>query len=183
MDFVTTNEKAQFIRWFIDTYHVRKRSIVWFLNFLLHDQKRLAHIHLTTDAIYCPRAAQIMWEDGHVSFQFKKGTVWTTDVEKAFHDLQMLEEEPFYLEFQFPKREQSPEYAAVAVEHPYMPVNELQRAKDRVSVERVILETTDAFERDEIKRQIDRALDEKDEEAFLYWTKKWQRVTTFAKEK
>ncbi len=178
---VTADDKEQFIQWFIERFDIQQRAVVWFLNVLRADRKKLADIHFTTDVFYCPRAIKWTVHENRIHFQFKKGTVWTDDMERAFHDLYLVDDEPLYMEFDFPNRSQSPQYAIVMTEHPYMPENEEQQEQDQRIITQWVECEKNRITYEMAKKKIDEALDQKDEQAFFYWTRKLAQIQQYKK--
>ena len=58
-----------------------------------------------------------------VPFRFFKENVMTTDAEKSFHDIRLNRDEEIYIQLNFQSSFQTPQFAAVMEENPFMPKN------------------------------------------------------------
>ncbi|WP_213423169.1 ReoY family proteolytic degradation factor [Bhargavaea massiliensis] len=174
---VPVAEKKEFVRWFLKTYHLKRRECVWILNYLLSHDQLLNHVRFVDEAHYCPRAMVMSTTDSDgIPFRFYKGNLMTADAEKSFHDLRLHPEENMYLQLNFPNRHACPEYAAVLEDNPYVPEYIKISDKDRREAEQLLEESVLAFREEQLLRQIDEALDQNDKDKFFALSKTLQSL-------
>ncbi len=101
-----------------------------------------------------------------VPFRFYKKQLVTTDAEKSFHDIRMNQHEPLYIQLNFNRSHQNSYYAAVLVENPFIPDDYFITKHDRDTAKQILDLTVHEYQRTALKRKIDRALDERDQQTF-----------------
>lgn len=168
---VPLSEKKQFIRWFLEHYELKKRECIWLLNYLVADDRLMENVHFIRHAEYCPKAIIMSTRcTQDVPFQYFKKHVMTVEPEKAFHDIRLYCDETLYVQLNFKNNAQSPEYAAVLEENPYY---DEQISETYASMaETVINKAEKEFERKNLLRLVDMALDAEDEQWFYELTGK-----------
>jgi uncharacterized protein YpiB (UPF0302 family) len=168
---VSVHEKKDFIRWFLNHYQLKRRECVWILNYLMSHDKLMEKVHFVEQAQYCPRGIVMSTHCvDEVPFRFYKANVMTTDAEKSFHDIRLNRDEDIYIQLNFHASFQAPQFAAVLEENPYMPKILHISDKDRKIAEQFLTSSIEKFQREKLIQQIDEALDEQDEEAFIKLT-------------
>ncbi|WAA10567.1 ReoY family proteolytic degradation factor [Fervidibacillus albus] len=174
---VSVNEKKEFIRWFLNNYQLKKRECVWILNYLMSHDQLMAKVHFVENAQYCPRGLIMSTQCvDDVPFRFFKNSVMTTDAEKSFHDIRLNRDEDIYIQLNFKSVHQSYQYALVLEENPFMPDTVLISEKDRQLAEQFLQYTLLQFQVEKLKKEIDEALDEKNEKTFLQLSKQLNKV-------
>lgn len=164
---VTVNEKKEFIRWFLNEYQLKRRECIWILNFLMSNDSLLEKVHFVDQVKYCPRGIVMSTTCiDEVPFRFYKQSVMTTDAEKSFHDLRINHTEEIYIQLNFKDGKRSYQYIAVLEENPYIPVNKKLMEKDQELVESFLDYTLITYRKNELMKQIDEALDQKDQALF-----------------
>ncbi len=168
---VSVNEKKDFIRWFLNHYQLKRRECVWILNYLMSHDQLMEKVHFVEQAQYCPRgiimSAHCVDE---VPFRFYKENVMTTDAEKSFHDIRLNRDEDIYIQLNFRAAYKAPQFAAVLEENPFMPMNLQISDKEKQMAEEFLLNSIERFQKDKLLKQIDEALDHKDQETFIRLT-------------
>lgn len=176
---VSVREKKLFLRWFLKNYQLKRRESVWILNYLINYESILENVHFVREVKDCPRGMVITAQCSEAaSFQFYKNHILTTDAEKSFHDLRMNRTEAIYIQLNFKKSHQSPEYAAVMEENPYndqemvLSVNEMQNLEHML--DRSLYNTQKSL----LLEKIDQALDNREHEKFRQYTKDLHTLET-----
>ncbi|MCU9613702.1 ReoY family proteolytic degradation factor [Caldibacillus lycopersici] len=165
---VSVNEKKEFIRWFLNHYQLKRRECVWILNYLMSHDQLMAKVHFVEYAEYCPRGIVMATQCvDDVPFRFYKDSVMTTDAEKSFHDIRLNRDQDIFIQLKFKAVNKSYQYAAVLESNPFMPDILQISEKDRELADLFLQTTIKNFQLDKLKKQIDQALDEKNESEFL----------------
>ncbi|MCK6257504.1 ReoY family proteolytic degradation factor [Fictibacillus sp. WQ 8-8] len=174
---VSVLEKKDFIKWFLNHYQLKKRECVWLLNYLVSDDQLMEKVHFVEKAEYCPKAIIMSAQctDG-VPFRFYKQNVLTTDAEKSFHDIRLNQEEDIFIELNFNSSRLTPEYASVLEENPHLPDNMVTDRKYGLWAELILDQSVSQFKKQKILVNIDRALDQKDEETFQQLTEELRKL-------
>lgn len=174
---VSVNEKKDFIRWFLNHYQLKRRECVWILNYLMSHDQLMEKVHFVDQAQYCPRgiimSAHCVEE---APFRFFKENVMTTDAEKSFHDIRLNRDEEIYIQLNFHASNKAHQYAAVLEENPFMPKSLQISEKDKLYAEKFLTDSLMKFQKEKILRQIDEALDNRDQKAFLLLTEQLQKL-------
>ena len=169
---VSVNEKKEFIRWFLNHYQLKRRECVWILNYLMSHDQLMKRVHFVEDAQFCPRGLVMSTHCvEEVPFKFYKSNIMTTDAEKSFHDIRLNREEDIYISLHFRSAYSSYQYAAVLEKNPFIPRSNPSNEKDKIIAEKVIEQSLLSFQKDQLLKQIDQALDKNDQEMF-------QKLTT-----
>ncbi|WP_044749085.1 ReoY family proteolytic degradation factor [Bacillus alveayuensis] len=176
---VSVNEKKDFIRWFLNHYQLKRRECVWILNYLMSHDSLMEKVHFVEHAQYCPRGIIMSTHCvDEAPFKFYKKNVMTTDAEKSFHDIRLNKDEDLYIQLNFRLAYNSPEYAAVLEENPFVPRNFSVNKKDRLIAEKILEESIRSFQMEKLLQQIDDALDRHDKEAFKRLTDQLKLLNT-----
>lgn len=173
---VSVNEKKDFIRWFLNHYQLKRRECVWILNYLMSHDQLMMRVHFVEQAQFCPRGLVMSTHCvDDIPFRFYKENVVTTDAEKSFHDIRLNRDEDIYIQLNFRSSHQAHQFVAVLEENPFVPAKLHVNEKDRFIAEQWLKNSIKQFNRDKILKQIDQALDEKDEELFMKLTSQLQK--------
>src|SRR5690625_5246986 len=114
---VSIQAKKQFLQWFISHYTVNIKEVNWFFEELLEDERALFYLHFVQQIEDCPKGIIISTQTmDDLSFKFFKGSVETSDVYTAYHELNLYHEEKFYIKVNFPHKHYHPLYRAVLEE-------------------------------------------------------------------
>ncbi|UJF25663.1 ReoY family proteolytic degradation factor [Planococcus sp. 107-1] len=180
--YISVGEKKQFVKWFLQSYKMKRRECIWILNYMLSNEELLEKTHFVEEAHYCPRAMVMSsTESDEIPFRFYKGNLMTADAEKSFHDLRLNPDDDLYVQLNFPNRPPSPLYISVLEENPYMPKNASITDQDRLIAEKVLEESMSTFQEEKILQQIDEALDSNDRERFFELSALLHSVKTLKK--
>lgn len=167
-DMITAADKKQFIKWFLERYELKNPEAEWLLQYLSSSDQMLSKVHFTDHFRNLPKALLMSTTCVQMTaFKFYKNKRVTSDVEKAFLDVHNHPEEDLYVTLYFRDRTNCPEYSAVLEAYSDPPV--------RVSTAEVVQSLQaelwlDYVERqwlgDYYRKEIDRALDSRDEPRF-----------------
>ncbi|MBO8177476.1 ReoY family proteolytic degradation factor [Aeribacillus pallidus] len=181
---VSVNEKKEFIRWFLNHYQLKRRECVWILNYLMSHDQLMEKVHFVEDAQYCPRGLIMSTHCvDDAPFRFYKENVMTTDAEKSFHDIRLNKDENIYIQLNFRSARTSHQYAAVLEENPYVPKNIHITEEDRILAEQFLKMCIKDFQKNRLLKEIDQALDQKDEHRFQELVQQLNRLQPKRSEK
>lgn len=168
---IRSDEKKSFIFWFLNQYETKLRESNWILTYLANHNKLLRNVHFVRNARFCPRSIIISSNcvDGP-AFRFYRNQLVTTDAEKAFHDIRLNPLEPLFVELDFQNWKQSPQYAAVLEENPFLDDDFYITNKDRENTKEILNYTLQLQKREKLVKAIDQALDERNQAEFLSLT-------------
>jgi len=165
---VSIKEKKEFIQWFLNNYQLKKRENVWILNYLVNHPELLANVHFVREIKLCPRSIIMSTHcSKETAFRFYKNQLATTDAEKAFHDIRLNRDEALYVKLNFKNARQSPDYMAVVEENPFMTNEYFITEEDKQSAKELLDYSVYRYKRNQLKREIDLALDQLDQKKFL----------------
>lgn len=165
---VSVKAKKDFIKWFLNHYHMKKREAVWILNYLINYPKLLDKVHFVQEIKYCPRSITISADcSREPAFRFQKNKLITTDAEKAFHDIRLNRNEDLYVQLHFKNANQSIEYRKVLEENPFMTPDDFITQADQRSAKALLDYSLYQFKRNELMRKIDLSLDQMDQQKFI----------------
>lgn len=172
---VSINEKKDFIRWLLDNHQMKIRESMWVLNYIAGHDQILKYAHFVDNLEGCKRGLSLSAHGSKTEpFRFFKETIVTIDPEKAFHDIRLNWDEALYIELHFSGARLSPEYALVREENPFAttPIN--KEAENEA--ETFLDQSLTLFAKENLMKQIDKALDEKQEEKFYELTKLYHKL-------
>ncbi|WP_088102196.1 ReoY family proteolytic degradation factor [Halalkalibacter urbisdiaboli] len=160
-------EKKDFLRGFLKQYELKRRECAWLLNYLMSDDELMERVHFVEHAECTPKALIISAHGVETTpFSFHKYHHVTTDAEKAFHDIRLNHTEDIYIELHFLGAKAYPPYLAVLENNPYVPENKEIAQENEKLAEKFLDISLLTFKRSQLLAQIDKALDEKNEEKF-----------------
>ena len=169
---VPSEKKKAFIEWFLATHPQEQREVVWLLQYMSKRDQLLSRIHFIYEAHLTPRSIIISTEAAeNRPFRFYKEHIVTTDVDKAFHDIRLNQDQELFVEFIFEDVRHSAEYAEVLEENPYLPDDYYLENTDYHAIEQFLQATSQENKRQSLRKRVNEALDQGDEKAFLKWSK------------
>ncbi|MBU8907260.1 ReoY family proteolytic degradation factor [Desertibacillus haloalkaliphilus] len=175
---ISVIEKKDFLKWFLNTYQLKRRECAWLLNYLISDNDIMKHVHFVDKAEHCPKALVISSTDvEQIPFCFHKHQHVTMDAEKAFHDIRLNNEEDIYIQLNFPSSQTNPQYVAVLEDNPFLPRNEEATNVDQLLAEMVLDKAIVSFKRQRLLEEINKSLDQNDEQLFLSLTTELNKLS------
>lgn len=164
-------EKKDFLKWFLNSYQLKRRECAWLLNYLMSDDQLLEKVHFVENAEYCPKSLIISANDVDcIPFSFHKNQHVTMDAEKSFHDIRLNKEEEVYIQLNFKDAKKIPQYMAVLEDNPFIPIDQETEKIYSLFADLIIDQATYNFEKNQLIKKIDEALDSGDKENFLKYT-------------
>ncbi|WP_042346397.1 ReoY family proteolytic degradation factor [Bacillus massiliigorillae] len=174
---VSVNEKKEFIRWFLNHYQLKRRECVWILNYLMSHDQLMKKVHFVENAECCPRGLVMSTHCvDEAPFKFYKSNIMTTDAEKSFHDIRLNRDEDIFITLHFRAAYSSYQYAAVLEKNPFIPMSSGSNEKDKILAEQVLEHSLATFQRGQLLKLIDEALDAHDLEAFQELTSQLNKL-------
>ncbi len=172
---ISVHDKRDFLKWFLDSYHVKRRECVWLLNYVMSDDHLLSLFHFVESVKGCKRSMVISEKNVHAkAFEYNKRHVSTDDPEKAFHDIRLNRTEAIYVQVNFHYTSPPPQYINVLEEHPHTYVDIHDRfGKD---VESMIKHVEEKYIMGNLYEEIDVALESGDRETFQRLTEQLKRL-------
>lgn len=171
------HEKKAFIYWFLNQYEMKVRESNWILTYLASNNKLLRNLHFVRHAKACPRSIIISTSCSNgPAFRFHRERLITSDPEKAFHDIRLNDDEPLYVQLNFHQWKQSPQYAFVLEENPFLSDENYITEEDKQEAERVINYTLQAQKKDRLLKKIDESLDERNYEKFIRHSEELKKI-------
>jgi len=175
---ISIAEKKGFLKWFLKHYRFHKRECVWLLNYFISDDTIMENLRFVENAEYCPKAIIMSTVcSNDVPFRFYKESIVTSDVEKSFHDIRLNPEEIVHIQLNFHKANKNPQYISVLEENPYLPESLQPDKQYAVWADMVLDEAFQSFRHHRLLEAIDKALDQKNEEAFHQLTEELKKLT------
>lgn len=171
---ISIQEKKNFIMYFLNNYQLKRRESIWIFNYLATHDKVLENVHFVEDAKFCDRS---LFMSTHcvdaIPFRFFKGDHMSTDGEKAFNDIKLNRDERLFVELQFKNRYKDDLYVSVLEDNPFTNnnVNDpeiIREAKEFLD------HSIDNFKEKQMLKQIDDALDNRDERLFVKLTNRFK---------
>lgn len=162
---ITVHDKRDFLKWFLDSYQVKRRECVWLLNYVMSDDHLLSLFHFVESAKGCKRSMVIsIINASEKAFEYHKHHVVTDDPEKAFHDIRLNRTEPIYVQVNFARASAPPQYINVLEELPHAYTDIHDRFGEQV--EKVIKHAENKYLLENLYEDIDKALESGDKETF-----------------
>ncbi|MGA9175027.1 MAG: ReoY family proteolytic degradation factor [Thermoactinomyces sp.] len=174
---VSVAEKKEFIHWFLQKYELQKKEAAWLLSYLSSSDELLKHVHFVDHVRRLPKSMMISTKCSKmISFRFTKNKRVGADVETAFYDIRTYPHEDLYIGLYFKDRAKSPEYAAVLEVNPMEKHDLVQDHLLSLFAEMLLDQAVKEFQRRELYKKIDHALEERDEQAFLQLSEQWIKI-------
>ncbi|GAF65280.1 ReoY family proteolytic degradation factor [Alkalihalobacillus trypoxylicola] len=172
-------EKKDFLRNFLKQYDLKRRECAWLLNYLMSDDELLEKVHFVEYADNAPKSLVISANGvDKPPFSFHKYNHITTDAEKAFHDIRLNQNEDIYIELHFIGARTYPPFLSVLEENPYMPESKERMEAHEKYAEKILSISLMTFQKQQLVKRIDEALDRKDKETFLQLSEELKQLNT-----
>ncbi|WP_416149727.1 ReoY family proteolytic degradation factor [Salipaludibacillus sp. HK11] len=174
---VPVMEKRDFLKWFLESYQLKRRECAWLLNFLMSDDILMERVHFVENAEHCPKSLMISANNvDQVPFAFHKNQHVTMDAEKSFHDIRLNRNEDIYIQLNFKEKQTLPQYMAVLEENPYLPVNKEEENLQGLLAEMILDQSIRIQKVKRLEEEIDLALVNGDEITFQNLSKKYSAL-------
>lgn len=156
--------KKRFLRWFITHQLTEEDDVSWFLDDLLVDERALLRIRFVENIEASPKGMIISTMPGEKPFLFFKGSIKTENVYTAYHELQLHEDEPFYVKIKFPSIEKNRLYQMLLREE------RSYEKRNKAVATHLLNHLLYQEEKQSLIEKIDWALDTKNKEMFNYYS-------------
>lgn len=170
---ISIDEKKEFLKWFLNTFQLKRRECAWLLNYLISDDAIMERVHFVNEAEFCPKGMVISTIDvDKIPFCYYRQKHITLDAEKAFHDIRLNSKDDVYIQLNFPNSQHHARYIAVLEDNPYSPKKMETELSDQLFVDLLLDHLTNKFKKELLMKEIDRALELGDKETFMKLTEK-----------
>lgn len=174
---ITVSEKKEFINWFLNRYELQKKEAAWLLSYLSSDEQLLERIHFVDHVEHLPKVIVMSTTcTEEPSFQFKKKKRKGSDVESAYYDIKLFPNEEIYIDLYFKDRTSCPEFAAVLEVNPMEQQDLVQDSLLGLFAELLLDQAVMKYQKQELYRKIDQALETRDVVAFETWTAELRKL-------
>src|SRR5690625_1947747 len=167
---ISVKYKKRFLRWFLNTQLTEEDDVTWFLEDLLVDDQALNRIRFVERIEASPKGIIISTLPGDQPFIFFKGSIQSDNVYTAYHELQLYDDELFYVQIKFPKLERNRLYQLLLREE------RTAERKDKAIATHLLNHLLQTEKEALILQKIDWALDTKNEAMFHHYTKKLKQL-------
>lgn len=153
--------------WYLEKFNIKNWENVRIIQCLINDQELLQNIHFVRDASHCPRYLLITKHcSKEPTFYYYKYGMTVKSKEKMFHDIRLHKDKALYIQLLFHKSYQSSHYVSVIETNPYEPSRAPLTEEENGLVEQLFQTSYYNYNRGKLKKELDVALDEKDEMKF-----------------
>lgn len=156
--------KKRFLRWFVNNKLAEDSDVSWFLEDLLVDEHALERIRFVEHIDASPKGIIISTLEEDEPFIFFKGAVESDNVYTAYHELQLHNDEPFYVKINFPHLEKNRLYQMLLREE------KTAQRKSKAIATHLLDHLLQSEKKQLLIQKIDWALDTKNEEMFHYYS-------------
>lgn len=156
---VSNSDKKIFLRWFTKNFVLRRREVLWILDYLYNHDIILEKTHFVENVQKAPRGIYTTVKDNkETPFIFYKNGHTFKDPMQAFHEVRLNWSSPIYIELDFENAWQYPEYLAVLEDNPYAKWNETMPSELIVEVEEALNYESLLYAKERIMKEIDESL-------------------------
>lgn len=162
---ISIEKKRAFLNWFMHHHKVKAHDMDWFLKDLFEDEQALSHLHFVDDITDCPKGIIITSHlNDQITFRFFKGSVQTEDVYTAYHEMNLYQNEPIFIQMTFPFCSHNKFYQDV-IEDDTQTQREIKTTTEEL-LNKMLQQGRDTF----LKKEINLALENRDYDKFMYYS-------------
>ncbi len=174
---VSIEEKKEFLKWFLDHEELKHRGAYMILNYLHGHKIILDKVHFVQHADQSPRGIVIAAKSvDSPDFSFYKDGKVFHNPERAFHDIRLNWHHDIYVELQFEGAWMEERYLTVIEDNPYYSWNDHVPEEVQERVDHALDEFLYGFYCKQLMEEINHALENQDEEAFITFTDKLNQL-------
>lgn len=162
--------KKRFLRWFMNNQLTEESDVNWFLEDLLVDEHALNRIRFVDQIEASPKGMIISTFPEDVPFVFFKGSIESDNVYTAYHELQLYDDEPFYVQIKFPQIEKNRLYQLLLREE------RTAHRKNKAIATHLLDHLLEVEKKQSILQKINWALDTKNEAMFHYYSEQLKKI-------
>lgn len=168
---VSNSEKKHFLKWVTSNFVMKRRESLWILEYLFSHNLMLEKTHFVGDVSKTPRGIYMsVVGNEKPDFRFYKNGHTFEDGMQAFHEVRLNWSSPLYIEIDFDDAWQYPEYLTILEDNPYASWNDSISKALSNSVDNALTYETLVFAREQLLKDIDKALVDRDKESFAILT-------------
>ena len=168
---VSNSEKKHFLKWVTSNFVMKRRESLWILEYLFSHNLMLEKTHFVEDVSKTPRGIYMsVVGNEKPDFRFYKNGHTFDDGMQAFHEVRLNWSSPLYIEIDFDDAWQYPEYLTILEDNPYASWNDSISKALSNSVDNALTYETLVFAREQLLKDIDKALVDRDKESFAILT-------------
>lgn len=168
---VSNSEKKHFLKWVTSNFVMKRRESLWILEYLFSHNLMLEKTHFVEDVSKTPRGIYMsVVGNEKPDFRFYKNGHIFEDGMQAFHEVRLNWSSPLYIEIDFDDAWQYPEYLTILEDNPYASWNDSISKALSNSVDNALTYETLVFAREQLLKDIDKALVDRDKESFAILT-------------
>lgn len=166
---INVAEKRHFLRWFLANYQLQSREAEMLMRYIMTRENVLRRVHFVENFRHLPRVIVVSSNCVQVApFRYyRRNKPVSTDVEQAFLDLYQHPDDDVYIGLYFKDRASSSAYTAVLEETTSSELEPAVREMVSMQAEWLIDLLTHSYERSRLMKDVDDALDSRDERAFF----------------
>ena len=165
-------EKHAFIRYLVAQHTYKQKKAIWVLNFLAHNEIYLDDVRFVEDITDCPRSLILSTHEMNTPVLLYRDKNGETIVpEEIIRRIQNSIGSPLYVQANFPNWQGNKRYLRVLEENPFIDTLPYQDELTRCT-EEIIENVQKELLKQQLAKEIDFALDSKNEMLFDALTKK-----------
>lgn len=169
---VTVSKKKSFLSYFLRSFTLKNIQCRWLIESLLKNDYLLENIHFVSTVDGFPKGCIISTTcTTGISFQFHKKHVVSNNIEQFFHEIRLHPTELTYIELNFKNSSTNQVYQSLITDQYFIKENDIWKKELAAKTD----EFLSTYKKEYLKKQIDDALDNQDEERFLFLTKQLQK--------
>jgi len=173
---ISVEAKKEFIRWFLKRHKLKRRECVWILHHLMSIDEALENVVFTENARSYPRGmAMSTMNSIDLPFLFYTPSRMTSDANLAYVDVQLNWNEKLYIQLNYPDSHVCEWYAKVLEDETSTDDDVISESVKR-DADQLLNEMETRLVESEYERLINKALDERDSEAFKHWTGEFEKM-------
>jgi uncharacterized protein YpiB (UPF0302 family) len=171
---VTIEDKINLVKWCARNFKSPSREVHTIFNTLFNNKKLLEKVKFVESNTKVSRALTIKSSD--VAGAYGSPVIYTRDnnpnatTAKAINDL-FDESHNFYIQLEFKDKFKTPEFVAALDVNPFVKTVEVTPSAEELEyINETLIKAREQYEKEETYKLIDKALDERDEDAFFRLT-------------
>lgn len=178
MKYMVTNvEKRNFLEWFLKSFELQKKECTWLLSYLMSNEQLLEKLRFVHELDPAKRMLLMSTKCvKDVAFQFSKGKLMTTDVERAFHHIRLYPEEDIYIKLSYERAELCSQYAAVREDDLMEEYKITSNSWYSLFAEMILDEAIEKFQKEKLYKEINQSLEEHNKVKFMELSYKWSKL-------
>lgn len=173
---ISTRDKQEFLKWFINEHQFASRENKWILEMLLKQPEVLEQVNFVKSIANCPRSISMSTlSSNETEFIFTKNNLITIDQHKAYHDLRLNTKTPIYIKLNYEDQAKCPRYGFISIDNPFE-TNDFLIGKDKYIINEKLNEIAQERTIELLKEKINKALDENKKHEFYFYSKELNKI-------